>query len=63
MQTITTTFTCAAGGTAKGSDFRLFWMLVIAIAILDDSDCREKKQRRKRAQAAKRQTARPPGPR
>ena len=41
MFSIKSTFTAAASGTG----FRLFWMLVFALAILDDSDRREKQRR------------------
>ena len=51
MQSIRTAFTCAVTGTA-GTDhgFSFFWMMVFAIAILDDSERRDEK-RRKRNQA------------
>jgi hypothetical protein len=41
MFSIKSTFTAAASGTG----FDIFWMLVLAIAILDDSDRRAKQQR------------------
>jgi hypothetical protein len=51
MQSIKTAFTSAATGTAGGDHgFSFFWMMVFAIAILDDSESREKK-RRKRSDA------------
>lgn len=51
MQSIRTAFTCAATGSA-GTDhsFSFFWMMVFAIAILDDSERRDA-QRRKRNEA------------
>lgn len=52
MQSIKTTFTCAVtGNTETGPGFSIFWLMVLAIAILDDSDRREKERRRKRDQA------------
>lgn len=48
MQSIRTAFTCAATGTAgTAHGFSFFWMMVFAIAILDDSDEREKKRRKR----------------
>lgn len=45
MFSITSTFTAAAGGTGSAS----FWMLVLAIAIINDSDRRAKERREKRS--------------
>lgn len=51
MQSIKTAFTCAAAGTAgEARGFSFFWMMVFAIAILDDSEERID-ARRKRNQA------------
>ena len=48
MQSIKTTFTCAVTGkTEGGRGFSIFWLMVLAIAILDDSDSRDKDRRRK----------------
>lgn len=55
MQSITAIFTAAANGKKARFGFSLFWMMVIAIAILDDSDRREK-ERRDRAAAPKPKT-------
>ncbi len=57
MQSITFAFTQAASGAAKPKrGFTVFWMMVLAIAILDDG-C-EKERQRQREQARK-----PAGPR
>jgi hypothetical protein len=49
MQSIRTAFTCAATGTAgMAHGFSFFWMMVFAIAILDDSERREEKRRKRK---------------
>lgn len=58
MQSITFTFTQAASGAAKPKrGFTVFWMMVLAIAILDDGERREKDRQRQCAQ-----THKPAGP-
>ena len=48
MQSIRTAFTCAATGNAGGDHgFSFFWMMVFAIAILDDGERREEKRRKR----------------
>jgi hypothetical protein len=48
MHSIRTAFTCAATGNAGGDHgFSFFWMMVFAIAILDDSESREEKRRKR----------------
>lgn len=48
MQSIRTAFTCAAtGATGEARGFSFFWMMVFAIAILDDSERRETKRRKR----------------
>jgi hypothetical protein len=48
MQSIRTAFTCATTGTAgEARGFTFFWMMVFAIAILDDSAEREEKRRKR----------------
>lgn len=60
MQSITFTFTQAASGAAKPKrGFTIFWMMVIAIAILDDGERREKERQRQREQARKPAAPRP----
>lgn len=60
MQTITFTFTQAASGAAKPKrGFTIFWMMVLAIAILDDGEHREKERQRQRQQARKPAAPRP----
>lgn len=64
MKPLTTTFTRAARDIDPG--FSVFWLMVFAIAILDDAERREKEQRKKREQAKqplKPKPKRPPGPR
>ena len=66
MQSISTTFTRAATGDADTSPgFSVFWLMVLAIAILDDSDRREKERRRKQQAHAQpqRKPIPPAGPR
>lgn len=46
MLSISITFTRAARDTDPG--FSVFWLMVFAVAILDDAERREKEQRRKR---------------
>ena len=62
MKSITATFTAAARGTIFGSLTMLFW----AVAIIDDTDQREKKRRKKNRyaaqKAAKPRPHKPPGP-
>ncbi|WP_292615456.1 hypothetical protein [Mesorhizobium sp.] len=50
MQSITATFTAAARGRCATTGFSFFWMMVFAIAILDDSE-RRSEQRCKRNQS------------
>jgi hypothetical protein len=61
MQLITLTFTYAASGAAKRErGFTVFWVMVLAIAILDDGDRRKKeRQRRQREQVRKPAVPRP----
>ena len=60
MQSITFTFTQAASGAAKPKrGFTIFWMMVLAIAILDDGERREKERQRQRTQAQKPAAPRP----
>lgn len=59
MKTIRKSFTQAAGGKIAGPGFSVFWLMVLAIAILDDSDGREKRKRK----TAPRAQPRPKGPR
>lgn len=56
MLSIKSTFTAAASGP---SGFSVFWLLALAIAILDDADRREKERRDKREPAARPQAPRP----
>lgn len=52
MQSIRATFTIAAKGAASSRPvFSVFWLMVWAIAILDDSDRRESERSRKGEQA------------
>lgn len=51
MKTISSTFTRAATGTERQANYDFFWLMLWALAILDDSDRREKERRRKREQA------------
>lgn len=53
MQSITLTFTAAATGKPPKPGFCIFWMMVLAIAILDDDKRREKERRREQERAAK----------
>lgn len=50
MKTISSQFNQAARGNQQ-TGFSLFWLAVLAIAILDDSDKREKDSRRSREDA------------
>ena len=65
MQPIKTAFTRAASDTAASPRFSIFWLMVWAIAILDDSERREEQRRDKRERAAKpqRKPKPPVGPR
>ncbi|MEZ0018213.1 hypothetical protein [Sinorhizobium fredii] len=46
MQSIRATFTTAARGeTLSRPGFSIFWMMVLAIVILDDIDARERKRK------------------
>jgi len=66
MQPITPVFTRTAAGDAAASPrVSVFWLMVWAIAILDDSDRREEERRRKRerAQSLQQKPQRPGGPR
>ncbi len=61
MQSLHITFTLAASGDAgTGADASIFWLMLLALAILDDGDRRETKRRRKRL--ADQQPRRPAGP-
>jgi len=61
MLSIKSTFAAAASGRAG---FSIFWLVVFAIAILDDEDRRDKKRRKKRERAAQAPALKPPpGPR
>ena len=59
MKSIRFTFTRS---TAYEPGFSTFWMLVFAIAILDDAQARDKEQRKKRERFAKPQPKPPAGP-
>lgn len=50
MKTIRISFNQAAGGKTD-TGFSIFWMTVLAIAILDDSDKREQDRKKKRGTA------------
>ena len=60
MVSIKSTFTAAASGR---TGFSLFWLMVFAIAIIDDSERAEQKRREKRERFAKAATKPPFGPR
>jgi len=49
MQSIKLTFTRAATGR---TGFSTFWLLVLAVAILDDADRRDKDRRKKQGRQA-----------
>lgn len=59
MKTISATFTRAASGTILSS----FWMILFALAIVDDSDQREKERRDKAYTAKAEHRPTPPAPR
>jgi len=63
MKTISATFTRAASGTIPGSPGIAFWMILFALAILDDSDQREKERRTKADTAKAEPRPKPPAPR
>ena len=64
MQSISLTFTLAARRRAAPQPvFSIYWMMVWAIAILDDADRREKDRRRKCEPAPAPTRPKPPGPR
>lgn len=50
MKKISFSFNQAAGGKTD-TGFSIFWMTVLAIAILDDSDQRERDRKKKRGNA------------
>lgn len=53
MQSISSTFTRAASGEARiDPGFSVFWMMVFAIAILDDAERREREKKRRRERQA-----------
>ncbi len=56
MLSIKSTFTAAASGS---SGFSVFWLLALAIAILDDADRREENRRDKREPAVWPRSPRP----
>jgi hypothetical protein len=63
MQSISTAFTRAAAGNADTAPgVSVFWLMVLAIAILDDSERREKEQRDKRNKPVPKPRKRPSGP-
>lgn len=43
MKTIRTAFTCAAKGGARFKGLRVYWLMVFAIAIIDDGERRSKR--------------------
>lgn len=49
MKSIRTEFTCAAKVGTSFAVFDAYWMMVFAIAIVDDSERREKERRKKRS--------------
>jgi hypothetical protein len=54
MQSTSSAFNRAAeGGTEATTGFSFFWMMVFAIAIIDDGDRRTKKRKDKRDKAHK----------
>jgi hypothetical protein len=65
MKSIHFTFTCAASGKLHiRFGLSRYWMMVAAIAILDDSARREKQRRKKRERFSQPpMPQRPPGPR
>lgn len=65
MQSITLTFTAAATSYTVHPNFSIFWLIVFAIAVLDDEKRREKERRRalERAAALANQKRPSPGPR
>lgn len=61
MQSLHITFTLAATGDAGiDTGASIFWLMLLALAILDDGDRRETKRRRKRL--ADSEPRRPAGP-
>jgi hypothetical protein len=63
MQPIKSAFTRAASPAAASSGVSLFWLMVWAIAILDDSERREEERRKKRNRPQpQRKPKRPSGP-
>ena len=61
MQSIRTAFTCAATGTeGEASGFSFFWMMVFAIAILDDAQARDKRRKKRDRDAAPPRRPKPP---
>ena len=60
MESLKRTFTSAATGK---TGFSIFWLLMFAIAIIDDSQAHEKEKRNKRERHAKAQCKPLAGPR
>ena len=46
MKSIRTAFTCAAECGTGSPGFSIYWLMVFAIAIIDDSEQREKERRK-----------------
>ena len=57
MISIKTAFGCAASGN---SGFSTFWLLVFAIAILDDAQRREKRRKKRNREAQPPRKPKPP---